>query len=161
MQQLEKFPESMVKIRFADCDPFNHLNNSKYIDYFINAREDHVLEHYGFDIYKMAKEKGVSWVVAQNQIAYLAPANLMETVIIQTQLLNCSDKSLIVEGVMWDESKTMIKAVLWTKLVHFELRTQKSHPHSEELMTLFKQIENPLAEQVSFEQRVMDLKGLR
>ena len=55
----------------------------------------------------------------------------------------------------------MIKAVLWTKLVHFELRTQKSHPHSEELMTLFKQIENPLAEQVSFEQRVMDLKGLR
>ena len=161
MKQLEKFPESTVKIRFADCDPFNHLNNSKYIDYFINAREDHVLEHYGFDIYKMAREKGISWVVAQNQIAYLAPANLMETVVIQTQLLHCSDKSLTVEGVMWDENKSMIKAVLWTKLVHFELRTQKSHPHSEELMTLFKQIESPLPKPMSFDGRISDLKGYR
>ena len=43
MKQLEKTIESKVKIRFPDCDPFNHLNNSKYIDYIINAREDHLL----------------------------------------------------------------------------------------------------------------------
>jgi acyl-CoA thioester hydrolase len=35
---LEKVPESEALIRFPDCDPFNHLNNSRYIDYFINAR---------------------------------------------------------------------------------------------------------------------------
>ncbi len=31
---------SKTKIRFQDCDPFNHLNNAAYINYLINARED-------------------------------------------------------------------------------------------------------------------------
>ena len=57
---LERAPQSEVLVRFADCDPFNHLNNSKYIDYFINAREDHLIKYYYFDIYRMAKETGLS-----------------------------------------------------------------------------------------------------
>jgi acyl-CoA thioester hydrolase len=28
--------ESKAIIRFSDCDPFNHLNNSSYINYFFN-----------------------------------------------------------------------------------------------------------------------------
>lgn len=47
MKQLKKIIESKVKIRFPDCDPFNHLNNSKYIDYFINAREDQLIGNTG------------------------------------------------------------------------------------------------------------------
>ena len=102
MKQLEKTIESKVKIRFPDCDPFNHLNNSKYIDYIINAREDHLLEFYDFDIYKLVQEKGISWVVGQNQIAYLNPAILMETVIIQTQLIFFNEKTLLLEAFMWN-----------------------------------------------------------
>ena len=41
-------PESKVAIRFQDCDPFAHLNNAKYIEYFINAREDHLIQAYGY-----------------------------------------------------------------------------------------------------------------
>jgi len=47
---MEKLLTKLVKIRFQDCDPFNHLNNSKYIDYFINTREDQLLEYYGLEI---------------------------------------------------------------------------------------------------------------
>lgn len=160
MKTLPKTLESKLKIRFPDCDPFNHLNNSRYIDYVINAREDQILDNYNFDIYKMAREQGISWVVAANQIAYLSPAMLMETVTVETRLIQCDDKSLLFEGLMWNEEKTMLKAVLWTKLVHFNLRTQKSHAHSEELMQLFRQIENPL-EGSGFEDRVKQLKNLR
>ena len=32
MKPLER--ESEVVIRFPDCDPFRHLNNSRYVDYF-------------------------------------------------------------------------------------------------------------------------------
>ena len=39
---------SKAKIRFIDCDPIGHLNNSKYLDYMLNAREDHVEDYYGF-----------------------------------------------------------------------------------------------------------------
>lgn len=159
MHTLEKLPESTLKIRFPDCDPFNHLNNSKYIDYMINAREDQLLTHYHFDIYTLAREKRLSWVVAQNQIAYLAPAVLMETVTIQTRLLSYEDKSLVFEALMWNENKTSLKSILWSKLVHFNLSTQKSEVHAADLTDLFKQIVNPVSGVSSFEERLKGLKA--
>ena len=79
--------ESKVLIRFPDCDPFNHLNNARYIDYFINAREDHIMMNMGLNIYQYAAEHGLGWVVAKNQIAYLKPAFLMETVVVDSTIL--------------------------------------------------------------------------
>lgn len=158
MKPLEKLVESKVKIRFPDCDPFNHLNNSKYIDYMINAREDQLLKYYDFDIYKLAFEKGLSWVVAQNQIAYLAPATLMETVVIETQLIHHEDKSLVFEACMWNEDKTSVKALMWSKLVHFNLKTKKSETHSADLMHLFGQVDNSLNVPATFEERLKNLK---
>jgi len=161
MKHLEKLPESEMKIRFPDCDPFNHLNNSKYIDYFINAREDHLLSNYDFDLHAIAREKGISWVVGQNQIAYLLPATLMETVIVQTRLVSFDNKSLVMEGLMWDKSKTTLKALLWSKFVHFNLRTMRSEVHAGEFMDFFKSLENPLSEIVSFEERVKMLRQVK
>ena len=103
-----------VKIRFQDCDPFNHLNNSKYIDYFINAREDHLLENYNLDIYTMALTEGLSWVVASNQISYLRPAVMMENVVIESQVIRYTTKSLQVEMRMYNEDKTELKSVMWS-----------------------------------------------
>ncbi|MFC4817242.1 MULTISPECIES: acyl-CoA thioesterase [unclassified Flavobacterium] len=158
MKNFNKIIESKVRVRFPDCDPFNHLNNSRYIDYIINAREDQLLEAYDFDLYQLAKEKGISWVVAQNQIAYLLPAMLMETVTIESKLLSFDDKSLVVEALMWDEQKTSLKAILWTKLVHYDLKINRSTIHSDELKSFFNEIVNPLTEMVPFEKRVEDLK---
>ena len=31
-----------MTVRFQDCDPFGHLNNARYIDYFLNARQDQI-----------------------------------------------------------------------------------------------------------------------
>ena len=42
---------STAVIRFQDCDPYAHLNNGRYLDYFMNAREDQLLKMYGFNIY--------------------------------------------------------------------------------------------------------------
>ena len=155
---MKKLLESKVKIRFPDCDPFNHLNNSRYLDYMINAREDQLLENYGFDVYKVAKETGLSWVVAQNQIAYLFPAFLMEEVVIESQLLQVNDKSLLIEARMWDSGKKVLKTVLWTTLVHYDLKTNRSAVHSEDLMEFFKQIHNPLEQEITFEKRLEEIK---
>lgn len=38
--------ESIAVARFQDCDPFSHLNNARYIDYFLNAREDQLALFY-------------------------------------------------------------------------------------------------------------------
>lgn len=158
MEVLKKILESKMKIRFHDCDPFSHLNNSSYIDYFLTARGDQLIDNYSLDIYKMAQTKGIGWVSANTQISYMAPAYLMEDVTIQTQLIDCSEKSLLLEALMWNDNKTILKAMMWTKLVHFNLKTQSSHPHSQELMQFFKQIINPLSEETNFELRAQNLK---
>jgi YbgC/YbaW family acyl-CoA thioester hydrolase len=154
-----KRPESIVIIRFPDCDPFNHLNNSRYIDYFINAREDHLLSHYQFSPYEYASQKLLSWVVTQNQIAYLRPATLMEKVVIQSHVLKFAQRDILVEMTMWDESKKTLKAIIWTTFTHFNFKTQRSEIHSEELAGKFKHLENELPREISFEERVKELKS--
>lgn len=150
--------ESTVKIRFPDCDPFNHLNNSKYIDYIINAREDQLLKFYDFDIYKMAKETGNTWVVAQTQIAYLASAELMENVTIQSSLISFNSRNLMFEAKMFNEDKTQLKAVMWTKLSHYNLVTRKSQEHSESLMQLFTEVHQPIENKPTFDEHIKSLR---
>lgn len=158
MSKLEKVIESKVKVRFPDCDPFNHLNNSKYLDYILNAREDQLIQYYEFDLHKLAKEKGISWVVGQNQITYLSPAILMETVAIESKLIAYDSRSLTMEAIMWNENKTVIKALLWSKFVHFDLRTLKSQQHSEELMEFFEEIVHPFPEGTVYDDRVKSFR---
>lgn len=154
---LPKLVSSTTKIRFQDCDPFNHLNNGSYINYFINHREDQLIKHYNIDIYDMAKSIGISWVTGSNQIAYLRPAFLMETVIIESQLISYDDSELKVEMRMYDENRTQLKAVLWSVFVHFNLVKQKRTLHRASEMELFKVIHNPIHTNI-FEERIQNLK---
>ncbi|MES2779392.1 MAG: acyl-CoA thioesterase [Bacteroidota bacterium] len=153
-----KTPESTHLIRFPDCDPFNHLNNSKYIDYFINAREDHLANNHEFVIHTYATETGKSWVVGLNQIAYFVPAVLMEKVIIQSTVLEFNTSDILVEMRMWDEHKRRLKSILWTRFVHVDIKESKRINHDQTLMDQFTPIINALEQQVSFEQRVVDIR---
>jgi acyl-CoA thioester hydrolase len=65
-----------------------------------------------------------------------------------------------VEAVMRNEDKTHIKAVMWAKLVHFNIKAQHSLKHSEELMNFFGQIHYPIAHNSTFEERVKTVKQL-
>ena len=160
MSSLSKTWESKTLIRFPDCDPFNHLNNARYIDYFINAREDHIIANLNFNIYHYAAQNGMGWVVSKNQIAYLRPAFLMETVVIDSTLLRAEDREVFVEMKMWNERKDKIKSVLWSNFVHINMKTQKPENHSKDLMKIFKPFENPLPQQLSFDERVEQVKTM-
>ncbi|MBT4918008.1 MAG: acyl-CoA thioesterase [Flavobacteriaceae bacterium] len=160
MKELPKVLKSNTKIRFQDCDPFNHLNNAAYLNYFTNAREDQINENYGIDIYKMAKELGVSWVVGSNQIAYITPAFLMEEIVIESQLLNYNTTSLFVELRMWNHDQTKIKAIMWSRFVHFNLIKQKRENHSDQIMKLFERVHKPV-DALRFEDRVTFFKKFK
>lgn len=151
--------ESTGLIRFQDCDPYRHLNNIKYIEYFINAREDQILREYKLDIYQLAKEKLVGWVVGEHQISYISPALLMEKVVFQTRVIDFTEKTLKLECVMLDEHKKVLKCLLWSTLVHINLKTSFSEKHSTELMNLFSNVVLPLDEN-HFSERILSLKNL-
>lgn len=150
--------ESNHIIRFPDCDPYNHLNNGRYMDYFMNAREDHIIEHYNFNMYHHAIKTGEAWVVYQNLTAYLAPVLLMEQVVITSQLIEWNDRKTTVEMQMWNKDKTVLKAVLWTKFHHFNIKTNKSIDHSEEIKSIFKIPNHSSTSEISFDERVKQLR---
>jgi len=155
---MKKVLESKAKVRFQDCDPFNHLNNSKYIDYFINAREDQLVDNYDLDIYKLAFTEGVSWVVGSNQICYLKPASTMETITISTQVIDYSPNSIQVELRMYNEEKTELKAIMWSRFVHIDMKTKRSIQHASKYLELFESVKVPVMEQI-FEERIAAIKN--
>ena len=136
---------STAVIRFQDCDPYAHLNNGRYLDYFMNACEDQLLKMYGFNIYEYSRTTGLGWVVTQNQIAYLRPALLMEEVTLESQLIDSAAKFAQVEMRMYDADRKL-KSLLWAQFVHVDIRQGKSTPHGPELQALFDKVLMPIEE---------------
>jgi thioesterase-3 len=155
-QELVKEPESYAVIRFQDCDPFGHLNNGRYIDYFMNARTDQILEYYGVELLQEDGHK--SWVVTKSQIAYHMPARMMERVHICTRLIHVTDRKLVVEGLMYDEDDSHLKALAWVEFTYIDLRSSRSSRHPDELMQLLQSIKVDGFE-ADFEQRFAHLRA--
>ena len=130
---MNKIPSSTYKIRFNDCDMFGHLNNARYLDYMINARQDHLQEHYNFDVTEYYKNN-IGWVAGSHEIVYLRPALYNELVSIQSQLIHADTFMLHVETIMADENSRNIKAVMRTKLIPVNIKTGRREPHMPELL---------------------------
>ena len=159
MKELKKELDSSVFISFGDCDPFRHLNNARYIDYFLAAREQHLLQEYQFSLADWSA-KGRGWFVTQNQIAYIKPARYAETVIVVSRILEYSDYDLLLEMIMWDKKKANMKAIFWSRFSHIDLIEGKKLEHSQELKDLFAAVcygEEGM-ELKSFDKRVEQLK---
>lgn len=139
-QVLSKELESTAVVRFQDCDPFQHLNNARYIDYFMNAREDQLKEFYNFSIFAYTQEHGQGWVVTKTQIAYLSPAIMQESVIIRTRLIRMSENQLVIEGLMLDQAGRRLKSVSWVEFTFVSLQTGRPAQHSDDLMSLFRSV---------------------
>jgi acyl-CoA thioester hydrolase len=121
---METNPRTFYTIRFNDCDPYGHLNNSRYIDYFLNAREDHLKEHYSIDLKEWAA-KGIGFVVSRHEIQYIRAVSYNDTVCIQSALVGYGDNYLEVEMQMYDKDGLQRKAILLSKFTPIDLRTGK------------------------------------
>jgi acyl-CoA thioester hydrolase len=155
---MKKLLSSVEKIRFADCDPMGHLYNGHYLRYMQNAREDHVIEAYGIDPIREVTVTGKGWVVVQNHIAYLRPADANEYVVCESQLRNYTDVLLEIECRMYDRDKTHLKTILWTRFVYMDVKTGKATKHSEDYMKLFEHVVLPV-EHDHFEERVIQMRS--
>ena len=122
-------------VRFNDCDPLGHLNNSKYIDYLLNAREDHLRDFHQMELGDFHKQ-GFGWVVSNHEIQYIRPALYNEKVCIQSDLIEAGESHLLVEMRMYDESGNTLKAILWTKFTCAILKTGRKETHPESFMNI-------------------------
>lgn len=127
-------------VRFNDCDPLGHLNNSRYIDYFLNAREDHLKQYYQVSLTDYHKQ-GLAWVVRKHEIQYVRPAFYNEVVCIESRLIELGESHVLVELLMFDEQQQHLKAVMWTDFTSIDVKTGKRKEHSPTFMEFAKGIE--------------------
>lgn len=136
---MNKAPHSYYKIRFNDCDMFGHLNNARYLDYMINARQDHLKDVYGFDFSSYYKNN-LGWVISSHEVQYLKPAFFEENVLIQSSLIELNSESLVAEIIMTNESKSHLKAFLRSKLTFINIKSGQKEQHSLEFMDWAKSL---------------------
>ena len=110
-----------------------HLNNARYIDYMLNAREDHLKLAYQINLSDYHKQ-GVAWVVRSHDIQYMRPAFYNETVCIESRLIELTDSHLLVEILMYDESHTALKAIMWTNFTSVDVNTGRRKAHTAAFM---------------------------
>jgi YbgC/YbaW family acyl-CoA thioester hydrolase len=138
---MNKQPHSHYKIRFSDCDMFGHLNNARYLDYLINAREDHLKEAYEFDFMKYYKND-LAWVISSHEIVYARPAVYNEMVFIQSTLISVDDASLHIEMIMMNEKQDHVKAIMRSKLIPVNIKTGRRDQHQPEFMEWVTELVN-------------------
>jgi YbgC/YbaW family acyl-CoA thioester hydrolase len=130
---MDNYLQSFYTVRFSDCDPFRHLNNARYIDYFLNAREDHLKDHYNMDLAEFYR-KGLGWVILNHEIIYLRPASFNEKICIKTALLDAGPEHLQLEALMLDEKQRQLKSIMHTRFIPINLATGKKEPHAADFM---------------------------
>ncbi|WP_234111155.1 acyl-CoA thioesterase [Chryseobacterium sp. R2A-55] len=150
---MEKELSSIVKVRFSDCDPIGHLNNVKYLEYMLNAREDHVENGYGFTYEEYTRKTGCTWITIQNEIAYLKEVRYNAKVMISSKTIELSDRLSKVEILMKSEDGKTIHSILWLTVIYFDMKTRKSAVQPEGTQQLFRKFLVDLEEK-DFQTRV-------
>lgn len=150
---MQKEISSVARIRFSDCDPIGHLNNVKYLEYMLNAREDHVEEGYGFTYEEYTRKTGCTWITIQNEIAYLKEVRYNAKVIISSKTIEVGDRLSKVEILMKSEDGITIHSILWLSVIYFNMKTRRSESHPEDTKELFKRFLVDLEEK-DFKSRV-------
>ncbi|MES2006053.1 MAG: acyl-CoA thioesterase [Bacteroidota bacterium] len=155
---MNKNPNSQYKIRFTDCDMLGHLNNARYIDYLINAREDHLKTHYNLDLMEYYM-KGVAWVIRSHEIIYSRPAMYNEMVEISSSLRYVDNELLHLETVMQNEKRDHVKAIMWSRLVPVNSMTGRKIQHDAAFLNLVQGlVSNGAAMKGSLQDRIDQLQ---
>lgn len=75
---------TVVRARFSDLDPYNHVNHARYLSFFEMARVD-LLEEMDFSMDRLA-EMGLRIVLVEANIRYYIPVRLGDEVRIITRV---------------------------------------------------------------------------
>ncbi|GAA3974510.1 acyl-CoA thioesterase [Hymenobacter antarcticus] len=148
MSRLIQTPESTHHVYFQDCDMLGHLNNARYLDYFLNAREDHTTAHYALNMGELTREQHAAWVITKHHISYLKPARQGVRVRILSQLIHFDNSNLVLEMQMRSEDGQRLLALLWSEMTYVAMPAGTRADHSDALMDLLDELD---VEEVSYD----------
>jgi len=130
------------KVRFNDCDPMGHLNNGKYIDYFVNGMEDFLFKKFRINLAEELS-RGIGWVVRDHRILYLNPVKHHQTVFIKVEFVQIKEKEFEVEMQMYSSNSNRIHALIRSTFSCFNIEKKCRIPHPEKVFFSISSTVNP------------------
>jgi thioesterase III len=126
--------EKRITVRGYHLDLYNHVNHARYLEFLEEARWAYLEEKHPVEWFV---ENGIGFVIANININYKRPALLNNVLLISSKLAKTGTKSIVVEQVIHlDGTDTIIADALVT-FVLVDLKTGKSMPLNDELISLF------------------------
>lgn len=124
------------KVRPDDIDMFNHVHNSKYLDYVLAARYEQMDVFYGMSMEEFMK-LGYGWVVQKVQIEYKRPLKMGDIFSVETGIVSVHDKGCKVEFTINNLKTNKTSTVGWFDFVMIDMETGRSTLLPENIIELY------------------------
>jgi len=111
------------KVRFADVDMFDHVNNAAYLTYVESARVAYYTNLTG-----LADPRDFDMTVASAKIDFIKPVFYGQTLDVYTRIGRIGNKSWTLEHEIRDSDTGEVMAVASTVNVFYDHETGRSHP---------------------------------
>ncbi len=128
--------ESELNVRPDDIDMFNHVHNSKYLDYVLAARYEQMEKFYGMSWEKFA-EMGYGWVVAKVTISFKRALKMGDKMLIRTGILEMNEKGSNVQFEIINRTTGKVASDGVFEYVMIDLKTQRSCKVTPEMIAAY------------------------
>jgi acyl-CoA thioester hydrolase len=115
-----------IEVRYGDLDPQGHLNNSRYLTYFEQARIQYFLALGLFTPGQSFMDIGV--IMAEARVAFHAPVHFGQPVKVGVRVTKIGNKSMTVEQAILHAGNGERLASGQVVLVAFDYRANKTIP---------------------------------
>jgi thioesterase-3 len=116
---------SMIAVRFADLDPYGHVNSSHYLDYVISARWAYARDHLSVT-YKSIAEKKIGFYLAKATMLFKRPIAGAGSIVAYSHVEQIVDGRLIVPYEIRSENDAVLHAEGVLEFVVMDLITNRS-----------------------------------
>jgi len=130
---LYKAFETEGRVRPDDIDMFQHVHNSKYLDYVLAARHDQMEHDYGMSM-ETFMEQGYGWVVKTAHINFKRPLMLGDYFTVKTGIADIDTRGCRVKFIITSKTTNKISSDGWFDFVMVDIKNGKSVLIPEEIM---------------------------
>jgi acyl-CoA thioester hydrolase len=157
----DREPRSTTTVAFKDCDAFGLLYNIRFLDYIMDARSEQLLTFYNFDFYRELQRTRGTHLIQGHRITYLESARVHERITIRTRAIGVTSNLVHLEGMMFNEDMTRLKALLWTRLSYVTLPqgTPTNHPESFAAFLSAIQAQDDVPSPLDYDARLAELRA--
>lgn len=128
--------ETELNVRPDDIDMFNHVHNSKYLDYVLAARYEQMEKFYGMS-WEAFEKMGYGWVVAKVTINFKRPLKMGDKMIVRTAILEMNEKGSNVQFEIINKTTGKVSSDGIFEYVMIDLKTQRSCKVTEDMIKAY------------------------